>query len=34
VLGVSRIRQQYIPGQNLPGENLPVVAAAEQVQHG
>ena len=39
VLGVSRTRQQYIPGQslpgqNLPGENLPVVAAAEQVQHG
>jgi glutamate synthase domain-containing protein 3 len=39
VLGVSRIRQPYIPGQNLPvqnlpGQNLPVVAAAEQVQHG
>jgi glutamate synthase (NADPH) large chain len=34
VLGVSRSRQPYIPGQNLPGENLPVVAAAEQVQHG
>ena len=39
VLGVSRTRQPYIPGQNLPGqnlpgENLPVVAAAEQVQHG
>jgi glutamate synthase domain-containing protein 2/glutamate synthase domain-containing protein 1/glutamate synthase domain-containing protein 3 len=34
VLGVSRTRQTYIPGQNLPGENLPVVAAAEQVQHG
>jgi glutamate synthase (NADPH/NADH) large chain len=34
VLGVSRSRQPFIPGQNLPGENLPVVAAAEQVQHG
>jgi glutamate synthase (NADPH/NADH) large chain len=34
VLGVSRTRQTYIPGQNLPGENLPVVAATEQVQHG
>ncbi len=29
VLGVSRIRQPYIPGQSLP-----VIAAAEQVQHG
>ncbi len=34
VLGVNRTRQPYIPGQNLPGQNLPVVAAAEQVQHG
>jgi glutamate synthase domain-containing protein 3 len=34
VLGVSRSRQPFIPGQNLPGENLPVVAAGEQVQHG
>jgi len=34
VLGVGRSRQPFIPGQNLPGENLPVVAAAEQVQHG
>jgi glutamate synthase domain-containing protein 3 len=39
VLGVSRTREQYIPGQSLPGqnlsgENLPVVAAADQVQHG
>jgi glutamate synthase (NADPH/NADH) large chain len=33
-LGVSRIRQQYIPGRDLLGENLPVIAAAEQVQHG
>ena len=29
VLGVSRTRQPYIPGQPLP-----FVAAAEQVQHG
>jgi len=29
VLGVSRSRQPYIPGQSLP-----LVAAAEQVQHG
>jgi len=33
-LGVSRIWQQYIPGRDLLGENLPVIAAAEQVQHG
>ena len=29
VLGVSRTRQQYVPGQNLPA-----FAMAEQVQHG
>jgi glutamate synthase domain-containing protein 3 len=29
VLGVSRTRQPHIPGQGLP-----VIAAAEQVQHG
>jgi len=44
VLGITRSRQPYVPGQslpgqtqpgqNLPGESFPVVAAAEQVQHG